>query len=182
LLALLRHEGPVVGEQRSARDTIRRGAGPLAIETMTTENSTLTAICDSHLFKSLDDDGRRQLLDTATTVGFEADQVIVREGDPGEALYIIKSGTVTVNTTRDDQDVPLARLARGACFGEVALLSGRPRTATVVAAEDCTLLCFHRQAIEAVLNAYPKVRKLLETVVRGRARDTIEKITRPPGI
>lgn len=149
---------------------------------MTTEDSTLAAICDSHLFKSLDDDGRRQLLDTATTVGFEAEQVIVREGDPGEALYIIKSGTVKVTTTRADQDVPLARLGRGACFGEVALLSGRPRTATVVAAEDCTLLCFHRHAIEAVLNAYPKVRKLLETVVRGRARDTIEKITRPPGL
>jgi len=61
----------------------------------------------------------------------------------------------------------------------VALLSGRPRTATVVAVEPCTMLCFPKRQIEEILNAYPKVRKLLETVVLGRARDTIEKITRP---
>lgn len=145
----------------------------------TTEDSTLAAICDSHLFKSLDDEGRHRLLETSTGVTFEAGQVIVREGDPGEALYIIKEGSVQVKTSSQDQEVPLARLSRGACFGEVALLSGRPRTATVVAEEHCTLLCFHRQSIEDVLNTYPKVRKLLESVVQGRARDTIEKISRP---
>jgi len=146
----------------------------------TTEDSTLAAITNSHLFKSLDEQGRKRLLDTATTVSFDTGQVVVREGDPGEALYIIKSGAVQVATTRDAQQVPLARLGRGACFGEVALLSGAPRTATVVAVEHATLLCFHRQAIEDLLNTYPKVRKLLESVVQGRARDTIEKITRPP--
>ena len=145
----------------------------------TTEDSTLAAISDSHLFKSLDDEGRHRLLETSTGVAFEAGQVIVREGDPGEALYIIKEGTVEVKTSSQDQEVSLARLSRGACLGEVALLSGRPRTATVVAEEHCTLLCLHRQSIEDVLNTYPKVRKLLESVVKGRARDTIEKITRP---
>ena len=147
---------------------------------MTTENSTLAAIADSHLFKSLDDEGRQRLLDTATTVNFEDGQVIVREGDPGEALYIIKHGSVSVTTTRQEEQLPLARLGRGACFGEVALLSGRPRTATVTAAESSSLLCFNRQDIENLLTLYPKVRRLLETIVQGRAQATIEKITRPP--
>lgn len=144
---------------------------------MRSEDSNLAAISDSRLFKSLDVDGRRALIADATTVRCEAGKVIVREGDPGEALYVIKRGVVGVYTTQQGQRVQLASLGRGACFGEVALLTGRPRTATVIAEEDCKLLCFYRQHIEHVLETHPEVRQLLESVVLGRARDTIEKIS-----
>jgi CRP-like cAMP-binding protein len=143
-------------------------------------DSGLETISGSHLFKSLDEEGRKRLFDGATAVVFELNQVVVREGDPGEALYLIRKGQVEVSTIREGKQIPLARLGPGACFGEVALLSGRPRTATVVALEPCTMLCFPKQQIEEILDAYPRVRKLLESVVLGRARDTIEKITRPP--
>lgn len=143
------------------------------------DNSGLEAISGSHLFKSLDAEGRTRLLAGASKVSFEAGQVVVREGDPGEALYLIRGGQVRVFTTVEGDTVPLAILGPGACFGEVALLSGRPRTATVVATEPCTMLCFPKRLIEDILTEYPKVRKLLETVVLGRARDTIEKITKP---
>jgi CRP-like cAMP-binding protein len=144
------------------------------------ENSGLETVTGSHLFKTLDQEGRARLMRGATTVTYGAGQVVVREGDPGEALYLIRSGQVRVYTMQNGVEVPLATLGAGACFGEVALLSGRPRTATVETEEPCTMLCFPRPHIEEILNAYPKVRKLLETVVIGRARDTIEKITRPP--
>jgi len=144
------------------------------------EDSGLAAVTGSHLFKSLDEEGRARLLEGASLVSFGQGQVVVREGDPGEALYLIKAGKVDVNTTRDGQQLQLATLGPGACFGEVALLSGRPRTATVVASEQCTMLCFHQKQIDEILIAYPKVRKLLESIVLGRAKDTIEKITRPP--
>ncbi len=143
-------------------------------------DSGLETISGSHLFKSLDQEGRARLFAGATTVTFELGQVVVREGDPGEALYLIRKGQVEVSTIREGKRIELARLGPGACFGEVALLSGRPRTATVVALEPCTMLCFPKQQIEEILDAYPKVRKLLESIVLGRARDTIEKITRPP--
>jgi CRP-like cAMP-binding protein len=144
------------------------------------ESSGLETITGSHLFKSLDEEGRTRLLQGATRVAFDADQIVVREGDPGEALYLIRRGEVSVFTTRGGEKIELATLGPGACFGEVALLSGRPRTATVVTSEPCTMLCFPKAQIEEILNAYPKVRKLLETVALGRAKDTIEKITRPP--
>jgi CRP-like cAMP-binding protein len=144
------------------------------------EDSGLATVTGSHLFKSLDEEGRARLLDGASKVSFGEGQVIVREGDPGEALYLIKQGMVNVHTTRAGQQIQLAKLGPGACFGEVALLSGRPRTATVVAGESSTLLCFHKAQIDETLVAYPKVRKLLESIVLGRAKDTIEKITRPP--
>jgi len=144
------------------------------------EDSGLEVITGSHLFKSLDEEGRGRLMLAATDVHFDTGHVVVREGDPGEALYVIRKGQVEVHTLRGGARIHLATLGPGACFGEVALLSGRPRTATVVAKEPCTLLCFYRNQIEEILVAYPKVRKLLETVVLGRAKDTIEKITRPP--
>jgi CRP/FNR family transcriptional regulator, cyclic AMP receptor protein len=146
---------------------------------MAKEDSGLETITGSHLFKSLDAEGRARLLQGAASVAFEPNQVVVREGDPGEGLYLIKRGQVRVTTNRGGETIQLAILGPGACFGEVALLSGRPRTATVVALEPCTMLCFYKNQIEEILNAYPKVRKLLESVVLGRARDTIEKITRP---
>ena len=145
-----------------------------------TEDSGLEAITGSHLFKSLDEEGRARLMTAATSVHFDAGQVMVREGDPGEALYLSRKGVVDVHTMRQGERIHLATLGPGAGFGEVALLSGRPRTATVVARDPCTLLCFYRTQIDEILVAYPKVRKLLESVVLGRAKDTIEKITRPP--
>ncbi len=146
---------------------------------MIMDHSNLAAISTSHLFKSLDSEGRAMLLENATITSFSAGKVIVREGDPGQTLYIIKDGEVQINTTRAGEQLPLATLSIGACFGEVSVISGNPRTATVVAVTDCTLLSFTRRHIEEVLDAYPKVRKLLESVIVGRARDTIEKITRP---
>jgi CRP-like cAMP-binding protein len=144
-----------------------------------TEDSGLAAISGSHLFKSLDEEGRSRLIQGARALSFHAGKVVVREGDPGEALYLIRMGAVDVFTTRSGESLLLATLGPGACFGEVALLSGRPRTATVVAKEECTMLCFYKSQIEEILVEYPKVRRLLESIVIGRAKDTIDKMTRP---
>jgi CRP/FNR family transcriptional regulator, cyclic AMP receptor protein len=145
---------------------------------MTGEDSGLAEIADSHLFKSLSTEGRERLWVGATTVEIEEGQIVVREGEPGEALFIVKSGQVRVHTVQAGGEVVLATLGRGACFGEVALLTKQPRTATVVAMENCRLLRFNRKEIEEVLDAYPKVKKLLQAIVVGRAKDTIEKLSR----
>ena len=137
----------------------------------------LRAVGGSHLFKSLDDEGLSRLLQGANSVSYRSGQFVVREGDPGEALYLIREGQVRVTTTREGHEVELAILGPGACIGEVALLTGQPRTATVVTLESCTMLCFHKNQIEEILQAYPKVRKLLESVVMGRAKSTIERVT-----
>ncbi|MBW2733709.1 MAG: cyclic nucleotide-binding domain-containing protein [Deltaproteobacteria bacterium] len=136
----------------------------------------MSVIDDSHLFRSLDPVGREKLLDAASVVHFGGGRVIVREGDLGCALFLVKEGRVRITMMIDGEIIELARLGRGGCFGEVAVLSQKPRTATVVADEDCTLLRFSREAVEDVLNEYPKVMQLLESLVQGRARDTIEKI------
>jgi voltage-gated potassium channel len=66
---------------------------------------------------------------------YPAGAVIVRRGEPGDCMYFIASGEVEIEIDPE----PL-RLGSGEFFGEIALLTGAPRTATVVAAEACTLL------------------------------------------
>lgn len=138
-----------------------------------------TLISNSHLFKSLDPEGRVRALQESSLHTFSKGTVILREGEPGDEFYLIASGTVRVDTTRTDDEHPveLATLGRGAFFGEVSVLTGRPRTATVTAIEEVLVVVFSRDLVERLLEAYPKVRKLLDAVVLGRARDTIEKIT-----
>ena len=153
--------------------------GPAGCASMTTDNSVLAAISDSHIFTALDQAGRALLLDAATQVSFDAGQVVVREGDPGDALFVVKAGIVEVHTDREGSAVHLAQLGPGACYGEVSMLSGLPRTATVVAKVPSTLLRLPREQLAQLLDAYPNVRERLQTMVLLRATDTIKKITRP---
>ncbi len=132
----------------------------------------------SHLFKSLDEEGRTKVLESGELESFAAGSTILKEGERGDVFYLLKRGTVWVSTTRGEREVRLATLTRGAFFGEVAVLSGQPRTATVTAAEPVESICFTKDRIDSILSQYPKVRRLLEAVVLGRARDTIEKLTR----
>jgi CRP-like cAMP-binding protein len=55
------------------------------------------------------------------------------------------------------------------------VLTGRPRTATVVAVDDVELVAFQKQEMEPILRKYPRVRKLMQVVVEGRVRTAIEK-------
>src|SRR5262249_10884816 len=66
-------------------------------------------------------------------------EAVVREGEKGDSLYVVLSGLLEAHltTVREPQDQP--RLFAGACIGEIALLSGSPRTATVVAVVESEL-------------------------------------------
>ncbi|MCA9581675.1 MAG: cyclic nucleotide-binding domain-containing protein [Myxococcales bacterium] len=130
----------------------------------------------SHLFKSLDDAGRTRVLSSGYVCAFSGGDTIIRQGEVGDTMYMVLSGEVTVTAHSEDAEVPLANLGRGACIGEVSIIRGGERTATVVASNDVELVAFKKKLIERVLDDYPKVRATLERVVDGRARRTIEKI------
>lgn len=133
-------------------------------------------VATSHLFKSLDDAGRARVLESGWVATFAAGDELIRQGEPGDTMYLVLEGTVRVQTQSGTGTVQLADLGRGACVGEVSVLTGGPRTATVTALTDVSAVAFQRHRIERVLVDYPKVRQLLETLVEGRARDTVEKI------
>jgi CRP-like cAMP-binding protein len=80
-------------------------------------------------------------------VTFPAGTTIVRQGDPGDALCIIAEGVVEV--IRDGKVV--GRLTAGDYFGEISLIDGGPRSATVVAVEDVRLLTLGSADFESIL-------------------------------
>lgn len=140
----------------------------------------LTAIVGtSHLFKSLNDDGRRELIESGYVVRASAGETIVEQGEAGTTMYLVMSGKVSVETAAGPRgSIHLAELGRGACVGEVSVLTGSARTATVKAIDDVQLVAFESHRIQRVIDAHPKVRQLLEAMIEGRARDTVEKLIR----
>ncbi|RZO64490.1 MAG: cyclic nucleotide-binding domain-containing protein [Sandaracinaceae bacterium] len=131
----------------------------------------------SHLFKSLDDEGRRELIESGYVMHYAAGDVIMNEGDPGTKMFLVLTGKISVETGGGDRgSIHLAELGRGACVGEVSVLTGGVRTATVRAEVDAQLVAFEKHRIQRVIDAHPRVRKLLEAMIEGRARDTVEKI------
>lgn len=133
----------------------------------------------SHLFKSLDDDGRRELIESGYVVRFGAGETIVEQGEEGSTMYLVLSGKISVETQGGPRgSIHLAELGRGACIGEVSVLTGGTRTATVKAIDDVQLVAFESHRIQRVIDAHPKVRELLEAMIEGRARDTVEKLIR----
>lgn len=77
---------------------------------------------------------------TGTVERFSDGDIIVREGDLGREMYVIRRGRVEVTRLHDGRNVVLATLERGSFFGEMSLLEGEPRSATVRAKGDTELL------------------------------------------
>jgi CRP-like cAMP-binding protein len=131
----------------------------------------------SHLFKSLDRDGRNAVLESGYVATFAAGDVLMQQGEQGDTMYVVLSGTIRIEADGPNGPVRLAELGRDACVGEVSLLGDSARTATVTAVTDVDAVAFKRHRIQRVLDHYPKVRSLLESLVESRARDTIEKFS-----
>jgi hypothetical protein len=117
------------------------------------------------------------LLTHVKPVKAAAGQVVVKEGDRGDTLYLIVSGTLRVSTRgQDGQDVPLAALGAGDFFGEVALLTGRPRTATVTALTEVELLTLDRATADGLRSRHPEIEASLAEFHKRRAELTIEAL------
>lgn len=106
---------------------------------------------------------------------FPAGRVVVKEGDPGESLFVLSEGRVRV-TTRDPRgkSVELAELKEGDFFGEVALLTGKPRTATITSVENTEVLELTRADLEALEGRHPRVRQVIQDFYERRVASTIE--------
>jgi CRP/FNR family cyclic AMP-dependent transcriptional regulator len=79
---------------------------------------------------------------------FRAGEVLFREGEQGEEMYVIQSGVVQILKHVGQDDRPLATLGRGEFVGEMALLNDKPRTATAVVLEDAQCLVIDRATLE----------------------------------
>jgi CRP-like cAMP-binding protein len=131
---------------------------------------------DSHLrsvpiFASLTKDFIDHLRDRVELLRFSPGQVICRQGEMADSLYLVRIGFVKVSEERPGGELILAYLARGGYFGEIALLSGSPRTATCTALDHVEVVRIAREDFELMLNRFPDVRTRLEAIAQERVQE-----------
>jgi small-conductance mechanosensitive channel/CRP-like cAMP-binding protein len=118
------------------------------------------------LFGLLSAEDRQALVAAAPLRLFGDGEILVRQGEAGHSAFVVFEGRVRVSL--DPGDVELARLDRGAYFGEMSLLTGDPRTASVRAVGDCTVLEITSDAFRGIVLQHPALVERIGVVVAER--------------
>ncbi|RKZ21837.1 hypothetical protein DRQ16_03080 [bacterium] len=100
-------------------------------------------------------------------------EVLFREGDPGDEMYLIKKGEIKITKRIGDQEKVLAVLKEGDFFGEMAIIDGSPRSASAIAATETELVIVDREAFLKQIRENPFIEYVLETLIK-RLRETDE--------
>lgn len=119
----------------------------------------------------------RSLLEGLSHRVFQAGDTVFREGEVGNCAYLIEQGRVEISTLCDGIRMVLAEMGPGDLFGEMAIIDGRPRTATVTALEATRLMIVSQAQIRARLHDADPVLRLLLTVVLERFRHSKETLS-----
>lgn len=130
------------------------------------------------VFEGVPADARAALADRFTLKEFSAGETIVRENEKGSTFYLIRSGTVSVHMLNMEGTgtLSLGSMAEGAFFGEVSLLTDKPRTATVTAETDVELMELTREDFNAIVASHPSVLKVVEAYQKKRVQQTIKTL------
>jgi len=129
------------------------------------------------LFSGVPREELASLLTVVAPIRVSRGSAVVREGEPGDSLFLIVQGSVRVATLGSDgSEVELARLGPGDFFGEVALLTRRPRTATVTAVTEAELLRLDHATVDRLRQRHPDIDASLSEFHRRRAEKTVEAL------
>lgn len=108
---------------------------------------------------------------------YAADEIIFHKDDPASGLFILTSGIVKICVSSEEgQETLICLMFPGDCFGEMAILDGRPRSATAVALERVETLLLLRNDFNEYLDSHPKVARKLIALLCQRLRDTNESV------
>ena len=127
------------------------------------------------LFSSLDSKATAELGEYLTIHDYPRSATIFRNGDPGDAMYLIDVGKVRISITdADGAVVTLAELGPGDFFGEMAMLDGQGRSANAIAIDDARLAKLTRDDFLSFMRSDPRITLELLTALTQRLRRTDE--------
>ncbi len=143
---------------------------PVASSSRPADPRRLALLRDCGFFSGLEDADLEGVLARMTERALADREVVFAAGAPGDALYVVAEGTVEVAVQRDDHRVRLGVLGPGKVFGEVALVDGGPRSATITALGAGSVLALDRETFAALAEAYsPLSLRLLEALIANLA-------------
>ena len=131
------------------------------------------------LLQGLDGAELARLAELVRERGYPKGSIIVFEDDPGDSLFIVRSGRVKVVLVGEDgREVILTILGPGEHFGELSLIDGQPRSAHVIAVEDTQLVVLRREDFRKRVDQSPALAWALLTALSRRLRRADEQIGR----
>jgi len=136
---------------------------------------TIEALRSVPLFASLDDEAAKDLRNLLSDKIVPQNTRLFKQGDKGDAMYLIESGRVRISLRDDDsQEVTLAELAQGDFFGEMSIIDGRKRSADAQVIEDARLAILSRDAFLFFVRTNPDVALEMLSALTDRLRRTDE--------
>lgn len=129
------------------------------------------------LFRAIAGRDLAVIADLASEQSFERDRDVFLEGAPGDALYLIVTGSVAVIT--GDRIIQI--LGERECFGEMAILSGEPRSATIRAVDATRVLIIRRADFRHLIMKYPHIAFPIFEILSRRIKTTTEMVKSPSG-
>lgn len=135
------------------------------------------AIKRNMLFRSCSEEELSELVDVFAPSAFTAGSVVIRQGDDGDLFYIVEEGKldVMVSTEGGDSQVVGVPYVSGSSFGELALMYGSPRAASIIAKTDCRLWFLDRTAFKGITGSYKQRRDeiILDTIRKVKIGDKV---------
>jgi CRP-like cAMP-binding protein len=123
------------------------------------------------LFSGLSDKELRTLAQRAEQISLAADTTLVSEGEPGNQFFVLLTGGATVVK----QGKTVHRLAPGDSFGELALITGTPRTASVITTEASEVMMLLRRDFIALLDDFPQMTRKMLTALANWVSEQAEQ-------
>lgn len=144
--------------ERRGKPTPRDGAGGAIME-------RLSAV---DIFAPLSAEETAMLAQAAVSHVFAPGEVVIRAGDPGSSMFVLHNGRVSVQVSENGRPRTIATLSEGDFFGEMALFTGEPRTAHVVALEETEVLEIKHEAMKSLFDTNPDLVESLSHIISER--------------
>ena len=120
------------------------------------------------MFARLKDEEKASVADCMQVIVYAAGETIIRQGEQGDSMFLIDDGLVRIVVEERGAVHQLAVLEAGHYFGEMALLTGEPRTASAIAINDSRVYVLEKESFRSVLVEHPEVAETISSVIAER--------------
>jgi len=128
-------------------------------------------VVDTPLFKDFSQAELVALISGLELVTVEPGEIVITAGEPGDSLFVLTTGLMRAYArTQDGRHVQVRMMSDGDFFGEISILTGNPRTATITAVTRCDLLELDRATLDSISEAHPNVRQVLQDFYSERVK------------
>jgi CheY-like chemotaxis protein len=127
-------------------------------------------------FRSLGKDGIGFIVERLKFKPIDSNEVICKAGDPGDKMFIIINGKVKVVVTSEEgEEKVIANLGSGDYFGEMSLLTGEPRSASVITTQPSEMFILNKSDFDLIVERFPSITLSMGKIMSQRLRDTLQK-------